>query len=404
MRRVGLLLLFCLAVLDARGATRAEEWKADIDSLATQLEKTHPRYKQCGLPAELRQRFKALQKTAGSRTDSQIAVEIQQALASVGDGHTLLWPFGMKRGVLLRIPLTLWLFDDGMYVVQSAQPEFIRRRVTRIGTLSIEEVTKRLERYISHDNAMQLRWAIPFYASVSDFLLAIGATDARDHVTLSFDDGTSATFAASPIDPATIDIKLPPQPGGPAYLLRRSENFYATTLADGTRYVQVNALEDTPGKSLADFGKELRSHLADRGRLILDLRLNSGGEARTANELLKTLIAFGVAGGRIAVLIDRMTFSAAQTLATRIDEWTDATFVGEPTGSRPNHAGNERPFRLPNSGLRGTIASGLNQPITANDTRTTIEPEIPVHVTAADYFSGQDPALKAALEALSNRR
>jgi hypothetical protein len=32
-----------------------------------------------------------------------------------------------------------------------------------------------------------------------------------------------------------------------------------------------------------------------------------------------------------------------------------------------------------------------------DDPRLTIEPDIPVEVTAADYFAGRDPALEAAL-------
>lgn len=61
-----------------------------------------------------------------------------------------------------------------------------------------------------------------------------------------------------------------------------------------------------------------------------------------ADELMKTLIAFDSRGGKLVTLIGRMTFSAAQTFAARIDQWTNTTFVGEPTGSRPNHYGNER--------------------------------------------------------------
>jgi hypothetical protein len=36
----------------------------------------------------------------------------------------------------------------------------------------------------------------------------------------------------------------------------------------------------------------------------------------------------------------------------------------------------------------------------ADDPRLTIEPDLPTPVTAADHFSGRDPALEAAREAL----
>ncbi|MGE5683097.1 MAG: hypothetical protein ACM34K_19720, partial [Bacillota bacterium] len=72
-------------------------------------------------------------------------------------------------------------------------------------------------------------------------------------------------------------------------------------------------------------------------------------------------------------------------------------FVGERTGSKPNHYGNERPFKLPYSGLRGTISSGYNQPVSANDTRMFIIPEILVPVRSENFFSGKDPEVDAAL-------
>ena len=79
-------------------------------------------------------------------------------------------------------------------------------------------------------------------------------------------------------------------------------------------------------------------------------------------------------------------------------------FVGEPTGSKPNHYGNERKFVLPNSGLRGTISSGFNQPVTSRDERRTIAPDISVPTRASDYFAGRDPALDAAVKALTAGR
>jgi C-terminal processing protease CtpA/Prc len=129
--------------------------------------------------------------------------------------------------------------------------------------------------------------------------------------------------------------------------------------------------------------------------------LNNGGESSKADELLRALIAADTQGVRLAVLTSRMTFSAAQTFAARIGQWTQAVFVGQPTRSKPNHYGNERKFELPNSGLQGTISSGLNQPVTARDELVTMTPDIVVATRANDYFVGVDPTLEAAMKALT---
>jgi C-terminal processing protease CtpA/Prc len=186
----------------------------------------------------------------------------------------------------------------------------------------------------------------------------------------------------------------------PLSLSRAEDPFWAVELPGGVLYVQVNAMNDGRDETLAAFAIALRRRIAGFRAVAVDLRLNNGGEASKADELLRTLIAADTQGVRLAVLTSRMTFSAAQTFAARIDQWTGAVFVGQPTGSKPNHYGNERKFLLPNSGLRGTISSGLNQPVTARDERMTIAPDIAVPTRAKDYFAGADPTLDAAVRTL----
>jgi Peptidase family S41 len=174
---------------------------------------------------------------------------------------------------------------------------------------------------------------------------------------------------------------------------------WTSRISDRVLYVQLNAIVVAPGRSLAQFARDLRTDLQKNpaAHLILDLRNNNGGEAGLADEMLRTLIAYDAGGGRIWVPIGRVTFSAAETLAARIDQWTAATFVGEPTGSRPNHFGNEAQFVLPHSGVRGTISSGWNQPVSGRDDRIWIAPAVRVRSESADYFAARDPVLDRIL-------
>src|SRR3989442_15208168 len=57
------------------------------------------------------------------------------------------------------------------------------------------------------------------------------------------------------------------------------------------------------------------------------------------------------AKGHLFVITGRLTFSAAMNLASRLEHETHATFVGEPTGSRPNHYGEAVTLTLPASGI-----------------------------------------------------
>ena len=361
-------------------ADRVAAWREDVATLLAGLSHTHPKFRDCGLPDEIRARAAALSEHVDAMTDEAAAVEIQHILALAGDGHTLLWPFGMQK-----LPVTLWRFDDGVYVVDG---EYARRKVTHIGGVPVEEVFRRLEPFISHDNDMQFRWAAPFYATMPAFLAAV-----KVEPVLTFEGGGTAAPKAEPIDPDKLELKLVPPS-------RRGETFRFEEIAPGVLYVAV----DSMSAGARDFGVQLRAQLAKYDRAILDLRLNNGGDASNADELLKTFIAFDVRGGKFVTLISRMTFSAAETFVARLDQWTGTVFAGEATGSRPNHYGNERPFRLPHSGLRGSISSGLNQPVTAHDDRDAIRPEIAVPQTAQDFFSGKDRTLESALAQLAKPR
>jgi hypothetical protein len=400
---LGGIILFTLMIGVNNGYSKMpidslEQWQNDIKYLAEKLKEIHPRFRNCGLSAEVESIKVNISDQINSLPDAKIVVGIQKFLATVGDGHTLLFPFGMKRGILFRIPLMLWSFDDGMFVIDASEKRFIGQKVIGIGKYPIEEVLRLIQPYISFDNTQQLRWATPFYITLTDFLVTIGAEEDRNNSTIIFENGVKYTFRAEPIDPENLEIKLIPTKNSPAYLIHRDKTFWMEKVQPEILYVAVNAMNDSQQKSLETFGRELREEIKSFNHMILDLRFNNGGEASKADELLKTCIAFDARGGQLIVLIGRMTFSAAQTFATRIDQWTNALFLGEPTGSKPNHYGNERPFKLPFSGIRGTISSGYNQPVTANDVRNSISPEILIQYNSYDYFSGKDPVLEATVK------
>ena len=70
-------------------------------------------------------------------------------------------------------------------------------------------------------------------------------------------------------------------------------------------------------------------------RVVVDVRLNHGGDNTTYRPLLEVLERPDV-GRKLVVLIGRGTFSAAGNFAADVDQWTKARFVGEPTGGAPN--------------------------------------------------------------------
>ena len=100
--------------------------------------------------------------------------------------------------------------------------------------------------------------------------------------------------------------------------------------------------------------------------------------------------------GKLFVIIGRLTFSAAQQFANLLEAWTQATFVGEPTGQRPTQYGDHRPLPLPGGRLTIKISTVFHQAPNEFDTREFIPPDAYAPLTSDEYRNGKDPALAAA--------
>jgi len=116
-------------------------------------------------------------------------------------------------------------------------------------------------------------------------------------------------------------------------------------------------------------------------------------------------VAFSTRPGKqVYVLIGRNVYSAAGNFTTDLERLANPIFVGEPTGNMGNQEGDEGSVKLPYSGLTATIAAVKWQLSHPWDVRRTIVPNIPVPLTAADYFAGRDPVLDTTLKAIAAQR
>jgi hypothetical protein len=80
-----------------------------------------------------------------------------------------------------------------------------------------------------------------------------------------------------------------------------------------------------------------------------------------------------------------------------VERATPARLVGEPTGGAPNQWGDATAEELPNIGLKYYIATVYVEVTTPDDRRVTVEPDVRVELSSADWFAGRDPVLEAAL-------
>jgi C-terminal processing protease CtpA/Prc len=141
-------------------------------------------------------------------------------------------------------------------------------------------------------------------------------------------------------------------------------------------------------------------------RVIVDLRLNGGGDNTTMWPLVEALRNPRVnRTGRLYVLIGRATFSAAGNFAAELDRSTRAIFVGEPTGGGVKMYGDARPVALPNTGIQSYVPARYWDFGTGpKDRRLAVNPGLPVALGIADFLARRDPVLDAALRSAGVRK
>lgn len=425
--RVLLCLLLCAlpsfaqSVNTAGGVVsqaEAEKWREDLRHAAREMETRHKNL----FHTTTREQFEGAVKRVYERIPTlarhQIIVELARIAASIGDGHTNVAPTRDPKIGFRTLPFKLYLFKDGMYVraAERSHAELLGARVVKIGDLSVEEAVARAREIVGRDNEMDVRFFAPLLLVMPEVLHALGLSESPDAARFTFEKGgrqqTSTLKPSGPADllPPDTDLSWLPKEGWvdmrdgapPVLWLKDPKNkFWFERLPNSkVVYAQINEVHDKPDETLADFSKRLLAFVEanEVEKLVLDLRLNRGGDGTLLRPLVVGLVKSKLnQRGRLFVLMGRSTWSAAQFLLNRLEGLTDVLFVGEPSGSKGNHYGDSRRITLPNSGVTVRVSVYYWQEWEPWDARPWTAPHVTAELSSEDYRAGNDPVLKAAL-------
>jgi hypothetical protein len=297
----------------------------------------------------------------------------------------------------------------------------IGAKVERVGKMTPDQILTQSADFSPRDNDMAIVWSGVSTLGQTTLLHAMGATDSADRAELQLR-LPNGRWRAITLEGVAIrpNPKLAAPAGSPAqaplYLRRVGESYWFEDIRPAVTYFQFNQVTPTNagfdlqpnghltprtgGETINAFAERLGKHLTDSGSktLIVDLRHNNGGNTYVYGELLRTLIGFDLRPNtQIYVITGRNTFSAATNFVIDVDRMTDALFAGEPMSGSAIQPGDSMDVMLPFSGARfmvSTIDWALQSPW---DTRIWVAPDLPVVLTAEDYFANRDPILEVIL-------
>ena len=425
---LALLLLTASFAFAAPRLLTAAQWREDLDFLAREMPRRHKNLFHDTTREQFTEAVRRLRARIPRLDDLQIAAEMVKIGAMIGDAHT---GISATRPELRfpALPLRLYVYRDGVFV-QAAPPELRRivgARVVRIGDMPAEEVVRRAAAVTDHSNASTILAFVPYKLVRPDLLRALDVIEATDRVPVTFAiAGAEETLVLEPMprkadgvpNMGGISYAMGAAPGSgwadareaatgplPLYLRHAGEPFWFERLPERNwLYIQCNLVGDGKDETLEHFFE--RAYAAADAhrveRLILDLRLNGGGDNTMILPIVHGIIKRDALNrkGRLFVVIGRLTQSAAQNLVNMLERQTRATFVGEPTGERPNHYGEGEPFELPNSRMRVNVSTLWWQDLDPRDTRDATKPSIEAVLSSADYAANRDPVMEA-IEAIA---
>ena len=415
-----LLLLVVLPPSVARAdAARDQRWREDLTFLRGRIEAMHPKPFHAHPAAHFDSLQRAFDAGITRMTDAQATAALMYFVARLEDGHSTVVPFARDSGFARGVPVRMASFSDGVFVVatSSEHERHLGSRVVSVGGVPVDEAIERVGRHVGNDNAWARRRSAMFYLMVPKLLHALAL--APNDSTVAFEverDGKRARFTVtaeafgmggwmrSADGLWRDDARLArPREGEPLHLQRPERAWWWTWLPERrTVYFQFRRVEaEDQGETFTQFVRGLFAAIdsLDAEKLVIDLRHNGGGNNFLWQPVIHGLIKrderFGP--GRLFTITGPETFSAAMNGANWLEEHTATLFAGEPTAGRPNHYGDARQVRLPNSGLTAFVSTLPWSARLPQDRRPWIAPHLAIEPAFADWRANRDPVLDACL-------
>lgn len=404
-------------------------WESDINFLKQMLPQKHINIFFSTSERDFHKKLEEIKAGLPEMNDLQVAIKIQQVIASMGDSHTNSgWVKFLSRDKKLNVR-TYW-FKEGLYITSAITRDsvLLGKRVLKIGGVDIGDIINDLKTMFVDENKSLTKHLIPYYLTFGQLLNYFGCKLEKDgYFEFEVVDETNKIFKH--LVKLGVKGKVLHYNIASNQLLNGSKDWFVEKYneRDGVYFLQYNRCDSKDlaikfsrpqlvidrSPSFNEFKQKVLKTISERNikKFIFDMRYNVGGSSTQGTEFIKEISKIKEVNkkGKLFVLIGRKTFSSAILNTLDFKKKTKAIAVGEETGGKASHFGEIRSFRLPNSGLKITYSTkyfycnrrnrikvyrsrkGIN---TKKDKRKSIIPDNTVELSFEDFKKNSDPVLK----------
>ena len=317
-----------------------------------------------------------------------------------------------------QLPIYTHHYKDGIYIhsAHKTYESIVGAKILEVEGKPIADVLEAIYPAVPAENEQFFKAYGGFYLVIPEVLHAQGITETlKNKITLKLEkegktfskevtagEPLNGHLAYGEVKPETDWVGARDLSNSPYYLKNLEKIYYFEYLPNEKAvYVRHSQIQDDPSENIPSFYKRLWEFIENNevDKLVLDVRLNGGGNNYKNKPIVTGIIEHQKINqpGKFFVIIGRRTFSACQNLVNELDNYTNAIFVGEPTGENINFYGDNRRVELPNSKLPVYLSFAWWQDKPQWENADYTVPHLAVEPTFAEYSANEDPALKAAL-------
>jgi len=322
-------------------------------------------------------------------------MEIARIVASSKDAHTAAM---LPRNY--RFPFDCYPFEEGLFITATndENKDLLYKKIMKIDNYDINIVCEKLTQVISHENMQFVLSSIPSFIVCADILYGIEVIEDIEKVVITIENEDGNKFEKTVIPVKYSDYKIQINPSSVLPLYRQnSGKFYWSNFDKGIFYINYNKCKDMDELSVKEFCSQLILEITSNTqieKLVIDLRNNTGGNSELFEPFLLWISQNESINqkGRLYVIVGRDTFSSALLNTYFTKSRTNAVFIGESTGGKPNCFGEVKYLQLSSSGLYIRYSTNYFD-IIEDDNQLSYIPDIGLKVTFQDYLSNRDSCM-----------